>query len=136
IPGAKSFHLGIAGYGTLNPYFGRMASSAGATVLGDAASQNPTFFTLSEIGGNDVLSYASSGGTGVYQLGNFNPSTYGGNDITDPNVFAASIEAFVAALTSNVAYLVVANVHNFTSLSHVNTVHHNPHDCSIRSFGP
>ena len=57
-PGAKSFHLSVPGYGQLNPYFGRMASSATATVMGDALAQSPTFFTLSEIGGNDVLSYA------------------------------------------------------------------------------
>jgi len=73
VPGAKSFHLTFPGYGSLNPYFGRMASSASATMLGDAAGQNPTFFTLSEIGGNDVLSYATSGGIGVDQTGNFNP---------------------------------------------------------------
>ncbi|WP_439131385.1 hypothetical protein [Polaribacter sp.] len=60
-PGAKSFHLGVSGYGQLNPYFGRMASSPTATVMGDALAQNPTFFTLSEIGGNDVLGYALSG---------------------------------------------------------------------------
>ena len=65
-----------------------MASSPTATVLGDALAQSPTFFTLSEIGGNDVLGYATSGGSGVDQTGNFDPSTYGGNDITDPNVFA------------------------------------------------
>src|SRR5690606_23749992 len=126
IPGAKSFHLGIAGYGTLNPYFGRMASSPTATVLGDAVAQNPTFFTLSEIGGNDVLSYATSGGTGVYQLGNFDPSTYGGSDITDPNVFAASFEASVQALTSSGAKGVVANVPYITSLAHFTTVPYNP----------
>ncbi len=136
IPGAKSLHLGFAGYGTLNPYFGRMASSAGATVLGDAVGQSPTFFTLSEIGGNDVLAYATSGGTGVYQLGNFNPATYGGNDITDPNVFAASFEASVQALTSNGAKGVVANVPYITSLPHFTTVPHNPLDPSNPSFGP
>ena len=81
VPGAKSFHVTLAGYGALNPYFGRMASSAGATMLGDAANQNPSFFTLSEIGGNDVLSYATTGGIGVDQTGNFNPATYGNNDI-------------------------------------------------------
>jgi len=43
-PGAKSFHLGVAGYGQLNPYFGRMASSPGASVMGDALAQSPTFF--------------------------------------------------------------------------------------------
>lgn len=126
IPGLKSFHIGVAGYGTANPYFGRMASSPGATVLGDAVAQSPTFFTLSEIGGNDVLAYATSGGTGVDQTGNYNPATYGGNDITDPNVFAASFSATVDALTANGAKGVVANVPYITSLSHFTTVPHNP----------
>ncbi|WP_299105939.1 G-D-S-L family lipolytic protein [uncultured Winogradskyella sp.] len=126
IPGAKSFHLGIAGYGTLNPYFGRMASSPGATILGDAVAQNPTFFTLSEIGGNDVLSYATSGGVGVDQTGNFDPTTYGTNDITDPNVFAASFNASVDALTANGAKGVVANLPYITSLAHFTTVPYNP----------
>lgn len=136
IPGAKSFHLGIPGYGALNPYFGRMATSTSATVLGDAVAQSPTFFTLSEIGGNDVLAYATSGGTGVYQVGNMNPATYGGNDITDPTVFAASFEAAVTALTSNGAKGVVTNVPYITSLSHFTTVPHNPLDPSNPSFGP
>ncbi|MBA6152124.1 SGNH/GDSL hydrolase family protein [Gelidibacter maritimus] len=136
IPGAKSFHLGIPGYAALNPYFGRMASSATATVLGDAVAQNPTFFTLSEIGGNDVLAYATSGGTGVYQLGNLDPSTYGSNDITDPDVFTASFSAAVNALTSNGAKGVVTNVPYVTNLAHFTTVPHNPLDPSNPSFGP
>lgn len=136
IPGAKSFHLGIPGYGALNPYFGRMASSATATVLGDAVAQSPTFFTLSEIGGNDVLAYATSGGTGVYQLGNMNPATYSGNDITDPTVFSVSFEGAVKALTSNGAKGVVANVPYITNLAHFTTVPHNPLDPSNPSFGP
>ena len=136
IPGAKSFHLGIAGYGTLNPYFGRMASSPGATIIGDAVVQNPTFFTLSEIGGNDVLSYATSGGTGVDQTGNIDPSTYGSNDITDPNVFAASFSASVDALTANGAKGVVANLPYITTLAHFTTVPHNPLDPTNEAFGP
>ena len=35
-----------------------------ASMLELAMAQNPTFFTLSEIGGNDVLGYATSGGDG------------------------------------------------------------------------
>ena len=61
LPGAKATHLGVAGYGAANPYFGRIASGAGASVVGDAIAQNPTFFSL-WIGGNDVLGYATSGG--------------------------------------------------------------------------
>lgn len=136
IPGAKSFHLAIPGYGALNPYFGRMASSATATVIGDAVAQQPTFFTLSEIGGNDVLAYATSGGTGVYQVGNMNPATYASNDITDPTVFALTFEAVVSNLTSNGAKGVVANVPYITSLAHFTTVPHNPLSPLNPDFGP
>lgn len=53
VPGAKSFHLLAAGYGNpaglalgqANPYFVRHATSPTATVLGDAMTKNPTFFT-------------------------------------------------------------------------------------------
>ena len=125
VPGAKSFHLGVPGYGQLNPYFGRMASSPTATVMGDALAQSPTFFTLSEIGGNDVLGYALSGGSGVDQTGNFDPSTYGGNDITDPNVFAQVFSGMVSALTANGAKGVVANVPYITNLANFTTVPYN-----------
>ncbi|OUR98215.1 G-D-S-L family lipolytic protein [Flavobacteriales bacterium 33_180_T64] len=126
VPGAKSFHIPFEGYGALNPYFGRMASSPTASMLGDALTQSPTFFTLSEIGGNDVLSYATSGGVGVDQTGNINPLTYGINDITDPNVFAQSFSVMVTALTQNGAKGVVTTVPDITSLSHFTSISHNP----------
>jgi len=125
VPGAKSFHLTFPGYGSLNPYFGRMASSASATMLGDAASQNPTFFTLSEIGGNDVLSYATSGGIGIDRKGNFNPATYGGNDITDPIVFGQVFNGVVDQLTANGAKGVIANVPYITNLPYFTTIPNN-----------
>ena len=124
-PGAKSFHLTFPGYGALNPYFGRMASGPTATVLGDALARNPTFFTLSEVGGNDVLGYALSGGSGVDQTGNLDPSTYGGSDITDPNVFAQVFSGMVNALTANGAKGVVANVPYITNLANFTTVTYN-----------
>ena len=134
IPGAKSFHFVAEGYGNVqgvplglaNPYFARMASSSNATVLGDAMAQNPTFFTLSEIGGNDVLGYALSGGSGVDQTGNLNPATYGSSDITDPNVFASVFSNMVTALTSGGAKGVIANVPYITNLAHFITVPYNP----------
>ena len=125
-PGAKSFHLGVAGYGALNPYFGRMASSATASVMGDALAQSPTFFTLSEIGGNDVLGYALSGGSGVDQTGNPNAAAYASNDITDPTLFAGVFTNMVNALTANGAKGVVANVPYITSLANFTTVPYNP----------
>lgn len=125
IPGAKSFHLVTPGYGTLNPYFGRIASSATATVLGDAAAQGATFFSL-WIGGNDVLSYATSGGSGVDQTGNLNPATYGNNDITDPNVFASAYSTIVDAMTTNGAKGVVANLPYVNTLPYFTAVPYNP----------
>src|SRR5690606_41228251 len=72
--------------GAANPYFVRFSSSETATVLGDAVAQGPTFFSL-WAGANDILLYATGGGTGMDQSGNLDPSTYARNDITDPNVF-------------------------------------------------
>lgn len=136
IPGAKSFHLVTPGYAAFNPFYTRIASSASSTVLGDALAQNPTFFTLSEVGGNDVLGYATSGGTGVDQTGNIDPSTYGSNDITDPNVFAQAFSSMVTALTQNGAKGVVTTVPDITSLSHFTTVPYNPLDPTDEDFGP
>ncbi len=136
VPGAKSFHFVAPGYGNLsgvpvgaaNPYFARMASSSNATVLEDALAQNPTFFTLSEVGGNDVLAFATTGGIGTDQTGNFDPSSYGPNDITDPNVFANAFTSMVSALTANGAKGVVTNVPYVTSLPYFTTVPYAPLD--------
>jgi hypothetical protein len=132
VPGAKSFHLlsnsygNPAGIGTYaNPYFVRFASSASATVLGDATAQNPTFFSL-WIGNNDVLSYATSGGTGVNQTGNMNPATYGSNDITDPTAFASVYNTLINGLTANGAKGVVSNIPYVTSVPYFTTVPTNP----------
>ncbi|MBP0902741.1 G-D-S-L family lipolytic protein [Mariniflexile gromovii] len=136
VPGAKSYHLLFNGYGnianlatkTANPYFIRMASSSTATVLGDAMTKNPTFFTLSEIGGNDVLGYALSGG-----------------DDTDPITpsagavgvgFDATFGYLVTTLTSGGAKGVVTNVPYITDLPHFTTVPFKPLSPTNPSFGP
>lgn len=122
VPGAKSFHLGINGYGSLNPYFTRFASAPSASVIGDAVAQAPTFFSL-WIGNNDVLSYASSGGAGIDQTGTGNnPATYGSNDITDPAVVASVINGYVTALTAGGAKGVIANIPNVTSIPYFTRV--------------
>jgi lysophospholipase L1-like esterase len=132
VPGAKSFHLlsntygnpaGIGSYA--NPYFVRTATTTNATVIGDAMSLNPTFFT-NWIGSNDVLAYALSGGTGLDQTGNLDPSTYGSNDITDPTVFTSVYSQIMDALTSNGAKGVVATVPDVTSIPYFTTVPYNP----------
>jgi len=135
VPGAKSFHLSADGYGAANPWFARFQTSAGASVLGDAVSMSPTFFSL-WIGNNDILSYATSGGVGVDQQGNFDPSTYGPNDITDPNVFAAAYSAQVDALTAGGAKGVLVNLADVTSIPYFTTVPFAPLSPLDPNFGP
>ena len=133
VPGAKIFHLLAPGYGSLlnlaqgkaNPYYVRMASTPDAMVIEDAISQHPTFFTL-WIGNNDVLSYATSGGTGTFQAGNQDVTTYASNDITDPGVFGYAYQALLDGLTANGAKGVVATVPDVSSIPFFTTIPYNP----------
>lgn len=133
VPGAKIFHLVAPGYGNVlgvvpglaNPYYARFATSPTARIIDDVLMQNPTFFSLL-IGNNDILSYAISGGTGVDQTGNPDPTTYGSNDITDPTVLYSICNDILAALTANGAGGIVANVPDVTSIPFFTTVPHNP----------
>ncbi len=132
VPGAKSFHLLANGYGNVagvatgqaSPYYARMASSPNAAVIEDAVAMNPSFFSL-WIGANDVLSYATTGGIGVNQTGNFDPSTYGPNDITDPNVFAGTYSGILDALTANGSQGIALNIPYVTSIPYFTTVPYN-----------
>ena len=138
VPGAKSFHLLVPGYGSVanlpnaNPYFIRHATTPNSTVLADAMSKNPTFFT-NWIGANDVLAYATTGGIGTDRTGNPNIAAYGMNDITDPSAFAfhynliingGTHPAFgaVTGLTQNGAKGVVATIPSVTSIPFFTTV--------------
>lgn len=129
VPGAKSFHLVTEGYGSLagleagtaNPYYARFASSPNATVMADALAANPTFFSL-WIGNNDILSFATSGGAGVDQTGNLDPSTYGPNDITDPQVFASVYSQEVGLLVGTGAQGALINIADVTSIPFFTTV--------------
>jgi len=129
VPGAKSFHLLSNSYGnisgletgTANPYFVRMASTPSATMLEDAVAQNPTFFSV-WIGNNDILGFATSGGVGIDQTGNLDPTTYSSTDITDPSVFLGTYDAIVTGLTANGAKGVVMNIPTVTSIPYFTTV--------------
>lgn len=131
VPGAKSFHLLANGYGNIanfpaaaNPYAVRMTGSTpNASMLELAMAQNPTFFTLSEVGGNDVLGYATTGGDDS-------------NAITDTATFDFAFTTLVSTLTSGGAKGVVTNVPYITDLPHFTTVPHNPLTPDNPSFGP
>ncbi|MFN7099236.1 MAG: G-D-S-L family lipolytic protein [Flavobacterium sp.] len=142
VPGAKSYHLVAAGYGNAagvaagaaNPYFARFATSGTTSVVADAVAQDPTFFSL-WIGGNDVLGYATSGGSGRNQTGNMDPRTYASNDITDPTVFAGAYNNIVNAMTAKGAKGVVANLPYVTALPFFTTVPFNPLTASVLGRG-
>lgn len=153
VPGAKSFHLLAPGYGNLagvalgqaNPYFVRHATTPTATVLGDAMSKSPTFFT-NWIGSNDVLAYATGGGniademstpnvdeslSNVAAVDNFgtandNALNYKKNDITSLNVFYSSYSTIINTLTSNGAKGVVCTIPSVTSIPYFTTVPYAP----------
>ncbi|KGL62383.1 lipase [Polaribacter sp. Hel1_85] len=115
VPGAKSTHIGYNGYASLNPYFGRMANSSSVSMLEYALDQEPTFFTLSEIGGNDVLGYATTGGDGT-------------NPITPIPTFDYVFNDMVNQLTAVSSKGVITNVPYITDLPHFTTVPYNPLD--------
>jgi lysophospholipase L1-like esterase len=121
IPGAKSFHLLAAGYGSSagNPYFARFASAPSTTVLADALTQNPTFFSL-WIGGNDVLGYATGGGVTTTE------SASTGNDITPNATFDGAYNALATQLAAGGKKGVVANLPYVSTLPYFTRVPYNP----------
>lgn len=140
IPGAKIINQVYHGYGSVaavaqrraNPYFARFSSSETTSAIEDVVAANPTFFTLIDGGGNDVLGYAIAGGgvlngeQAVNQTGNQDVSTYGTWDITDPAVFASAFKTVVDALTANGAKGVIGNVPDISVTPYLTTVPYNP----------
>lgn len=118
VPGAKSFHLLAANYGnaaglavspaTANPFFVRFASAPANTVVADAASQLPTFFTL-WIGNNDILGYGTTGGDGT-------------DPITDTTTFAGVYNGIVTTLTAGGAKGILVNIPSIVDIPFFTTV--------------
>ncbi|WP_177731799.1 MULTISPECIES: SGNH/GDSL hydrolase family protein [Flavobacterium] len=136
VPGAKTFHLMLPGYGnianlaagTANPYFVRHAITPASTVIGDAMTKNPTFFT-NWIGNNDVLGYATNGGVGT-------TSGTGAADITPSAVFSASYNGIIAQLTAGGAKGVVATIPSVTAIPFFTTVPYNPITAAALASAP
>ena len=95
-----------------------MASSAGASILGDAMAQQPTFFTLFT-GLNDVLGYSTSGA---------DDSTSSLTPVNGaPGVgFDGTLAALVSTLTSGGAKGLLINVPKLYNFPFFTTVPHNP----------
>lgn len=111
VPGMKSWEA-FNEFLNLNPYYGRFKSEGTTVLLEEIPKINPTFFTL-WLGANDVLMYATSGGTSTM------------DPITDYTVFAASMDTVVDALTANGAKGAIANIPHITSIPFFTTVPYN-----------
>lgn len=110
IPGIGNPQNGVGNY---NPFFTRMTSNpSSASILSDALALQPTFFTLF-IGNNDVLTYASSGGT----MDAITPID-GGVGIG----FNKSLEAVVNALTEQGAQGAIANLADITAVPYFTVI--------------
>jgi len=120
VPGAKSFHLLAPGYGnpagvatgTASPYFSRFSTSSTTTVLADALSQSPTFFSL-WIGGNDELGYATAGGDASV------------NPLTPTATFDGAYNALASQLSAGGKKGVVANLPYVTTLPYFYVIKYN-----------
>jgi len=113
VPGARVKNLTQVGYGSGqgNPFYARFASNPGATVVGEAAAQNPSFFTL-WIGNNDVLGYATSGGD------------QGGDQITPVDEFKADFDKIMAGM-NGASGGAIANIPNILAAPYFTTAAYN-----------
>ncbi len=110
VPGAQAQHLLFPGYATLNPYYGRFASSPSAAVFEDALALEPTFFSL-WIGSNDILAYALGGGEGP--------------GITPTADFQQAYMYMLSQLTAGGAKGVVGNIPGIADIPFFNTISYN-----------
>jgi len=101
VPGARVTDAVTPGYAQFNPLFARFASSANASMLGDAVSAQGSFFTI-WLGGNDVLGWASSGGSGAD--GEENPEAEQSSSGT-----LTSINSFTQAYSTAISGLLASN---------------------------
>lgn len=122
VPGARSFHFVAPGYGNLanlqaglaNPYATRLTGNTpNASIIELAAAQNPSFFTLSLFGGNDVLGYATGG------------ADQSSDQITPLATFEGALNIALTALTANGAKGVVSGTPHVTDLPYFTTVPYN-----------
>ena len=111
-PGVGSL-AGLA-TGAANPWYVRAASSDGATMLGDALMQQPTFVTFEP--GNDFASYAQFGASGFP----FGPVVLDG-----PTGMFAGVVGSIQALSAAVPNGVITTIPDPTSTPDWNTVPYN-----------
>jgi hypothetical protein len=126
IPGIKSIEADIPLYGQFNPFLSRISVTPGASsLLSLAIAKKPTFFTY-WLGANDVLGWATGGGTGNVITTPF-PISLTTYSITigaliHPAMVAGNIAAQIDLLTKNGAKGAIANIPYVSSTPYFTTV--------------
>jgi hypothetical protein len=107
IPGMTVTAVNVPSYGMANPFFGRMNSSSGATVLADATVSDPTCFALF-LGIEDMLPFVQGGAKN--------------GSMTNTATFGTAYEQIVMSLTANGAKGVVSLIPDITEMPYFTTV--------------
>lgn len=120
VPGIRCVDFLLPGYGMLNPYASRFyANPATQTPLDEALRLKATFYSV-WIGNNDVLGYATSGGSGSVA-----PAFPLPNDISPLPLFQYTYDSVMGALFKDGAKGVVMNIPDITAIPFFNTIPHN-----------
>jgi len=120
VPHFKSTEISLVGYGdnisnpgNYNPFFYRMAADpVTSSVLGDAMTRNPTFFSVF-VGMDEVLQYAKKGAA----VGSLTPVNG-----ADGVGFDGSIDNLLSTLTTNGAKGVVGTIPDVTEMPYFTTI--------------
>ena len=125
IPGIKLADINNAAYGNINPYYERLLPNIppnNTTTYQDFITANSfTFFTC-WLGNNDVLSYATSGGTSVLP--------------TDKNSFLQLYNVLAARLTAKDQKGAIATIPDVSAIPYFNTVTVAAINTSIKIVNP
>lgn len=107
IPGFYMAYAFSPAYSNQNNFFKRMASSTSASVIGDALSSSPTFFSL-YIGLDDIMAYAKVGGKN--------------STLLTESQFQVFFSPIIDQVTSTVNQGIVSTLPDVTEMPYFNTI--------------
>jgi hypothetical protein len=120
VPGARAADAFLPSILYPNPFLTRLVgTNALKTMISLAMEKNPTFFSY-WLGANDVLGWATEGGSGSVQT---NPATFSlPGTLSHPDFVAKFVSDAIDSLTKNGAKGVVANIPDVASTPYFTTV--------------
>lgn len=121
VPGIRAIDFLVPGYALFNPYAARLFTNPLAAPITQITRIQPTFFTA-WIGNNDVLGYATSGGSGKSSGGTFLDL----NSISNVEDFAVAVDSVLNRLSPDgTTPGAVINIPDVTAIPYFTTVPYN-----------